>query len=198
MGPKTWAEGPSGARRRGQASPAGSCPRSSGHQAPARSITPPQSQDEPRAGGCGIRVACMSQGLRMVHLRTVPDAWQAQVLAARLGSEGIVTHLEGNLAGPYPFGAVSVLVEAGQADLAAELLLADEVEAAFAGPRGREPVGRPDGEVSPEELLAFSSDEPADARAHLKPWAKRRRRALAAVAALALAGGPLLAHFIGQ
>ncbi len=77
----------------------------------------------------------MSQGLRMVHLRTVPDAWQARVLAARLGSEGIVTHLQGGWAGPYPFGAVSVLVESGQADLAAELLLADEVEAAFAGQR---------------------------------------------------------------
>ncbi len=77
----------------------------------------------------------MSQGLRMVHLRTVPDAWQAKVLAARLGSEGIVTHLQGGVAGPYPFGAVSVLVEAGQADLAAELLLADEVEAAFASQR---------------------------------------------------------------
>ncbi len=78
----------------------------------------------------------MSQGLRMVHLRTVPDALHAKVLAARLGSEGIVTHLQGGVAGPYPFGAVSVRVEAEQADLAAELLLADEVEAAFASHAG--------------------------------------------------------------
>jgi hypothetical protein len=75
----------------------------------------------------------MSQGLRMVHLRTVPDAWHARVLAARLGCEGIVTHLQGNLSGPYPFGTVSVLVEAEQAELAAALLLADEVEASFPG-----------------------------------------------------------------
>src|ERR1700733_14950843 len=74
----------------------------------------------------------MNEGLRMVHLRTVPDAWHAKVLAARLGCEGIITQLKGNVSGPYPFGAVSVLVEAGQAELAAELLLADEVEAAFA------------------------------------------------------------------
>ena len=73
----------------------------------------------------------MSQGLRMVHLRTVPDGWHAKVLAARLGCEGIVTHLQGNVSGPYPFGAVSVLVEEDQAELAAALLLADEVEAAF-------------------------------------------------------------------
>ena len=57
------------------------------------------------------RVIAMSQGLRMVHLRTVPDGWHAKVLAARLGCEGIVTHLQGNVSGPYPFGAVSVLVE---------------------------------------------------------------------------------------
>jgi hypothetical protein len=75
----------------------------------------------------------MGEGLRMVHLRTVPDAWHAKVLAARLGSEGIVTQLRGSVSGPYPFGAVSVLVEEAQAELAAELLLADEVEAAFAG-----------------------------------------------------------------
>ena len=82
----------------------------------------------------------MSQGLRMVHLRTVPDAWHARVLAARLGCEGIITHLQGNLSGPYPFGAVSVLVEAEQAELAAALLLADEVEASFPN-HDREPAG---------------------------------------------------------
>lgn len=114
----------------------------------------------------------MSQGLRMVHLRTVPDAWHAKVLAARLGCEGIVTQLQGPLSGPYPFGAVSVLVEAEQAELAADLLLADEVEAAFSGP---------------------DEEDEADA----KRRASRRRRAVAAGAALVLAGGPLLAHFLG-
>ena len=58
----------------------------------------------------------------MIHLRTVPDGWHAKVLAARLGCEGIVTHLQGNVSGPYPFGAVSVLVEEEQAELAAALL----------------------------------------------------------------------------
>src|ERR1700683_2563936 len=76
----------------------------------------------------------MAQGLRMVHLRTVPDSWHAKVLAARLGCEGIVTQLRGRSSGPSPLGWVAVLVEADQAELAAELLLADEVEAAFQWP----------------------------------------------------------------
>jgi hypothetical protein len=148
----------------------------------------------------------------MVHLRTVPDAWQARVLAARLGSEGIVTHLQGGWAGPYPFGAVSVLVEAGQAELAAELLLADEVEAAFAGQRWVG-VGRAgysegaseadldaDADAGAEDnpALAYVGDDLTDAPLPAKRWAVRRRRAIAAIAALLVAGAPMLAHFVGQ
>ena len=147
----------------------------------------------------------MSQGLRMVHLRTVPDAWQARVLVARLGSEGIVTHLQGGWAGPYPFGAVSVLVEAGQAELAADLLLADEVVAAFAGPRwvGVGPAGYSEGGsdagVNAEDnaTLAYLGDDLADTPLPAKRWAVRRRRAIAAIAALLVAGAPMLAHFMG-
>jgi hypothetical protein len=109
----------------------------------------------------------------MVHLRTVSSPWEASVLAARLGSEGIVTQLRGNLWGPYPFGAVTVLVEEAQASLAAELLLVDEVEAAFMpAPEAALP---PEGACSPR-------------------W--RYRRLLAAAAALVVAGAPLLAHFV--
>lgn len=67
----------------------------------------------------------------MVHLLTVSSAFQARVLAARLGSEGIVTQLRGAVGGPYPVGDVVVFVDEGDADLARQLLLADEVEAAF-------------------------------------------------------------------
>jgi len=69
---------------------------------------------------------------RMVHVRTVPTSFHARVIAARLGSDGIVTQLRGNVGGPYPFGEVSIWVGEGDADEAAELLLADEVEAALA------------------------------------------------------------------
>ena len=144
----------------------------------------------------------MSQGLRMVHLRTVPDAWQAKVIAARLGSEGILTHLQGGVAGPYPFGVVSVLVEAEQADLAAALLLADEVESAFAGHRlamaGPNAAG--DFEFGADDIFGFPEDDLDDPHpgATGKPCASWRRRALAAAAAVVVAGAPLLAHLIGQ
>ena len=53
------------------------------------------------------------------------------MLAARLGSEGIVTQLRGAIDTPYPAGEVEVLVDASDLDAARELLLVDEVEAAF-------------------------------------------------------------------
>jgi hypothetical protein len=170
----------------------------------------------------------MSEGLRMVHLRTVPDAWHAKVLAARLGAEGIVTHLQGAVAGPYPFGSVSVHVEEAQAELAADLLLADEVESAFnqhavpmAGARlgfddsGRDdifarslgdearPRPRDDLELTFEpgddvDLRVFGQlDHGPDHNSHHR-LASRKTRALAAFAALVVAGAPVLAHFVGQ
>jgi hypothetical protein len=80
----------------------------------------------------------------MVHLLTVGSAFQARVLVARLGSEGIVTSLRGALDGPYPLGDVGVFVDADDIELARQLLLADEVEAAFV--EGR--AGRRDGRAA--------------------------------------------------
>jgi Putative prokaryotic signal transducing protein len=67
----------------------------------------------------------------MVHVRTVPTAFHARVIQARLGADGIPAQLRGNFGGPYPFGAVSVWVGEDDAADAGDLLLADEVEAAF-------------------------------------------------------------------
>lgn len=165
----------------------------------------------------------MGEGFKMVHLRTVPDAWHAKVLAARLGSEGILTHLSGPVSGPYPFGAVSVHVEAGQAELAAELLLADEVESAFAqhevalgagtygfddilpssGRRTEHRYDEPQVVLGPDDALdltvleAWGQDDEAEPHPKHRPIS-RRRRVLAAFAALVVAGTPLLAHFTGQ
>ncbi len=77
----------------------------------------------------------------MVHLLTVAGAFQARVIAARLGSEGIVTSLRGAVDGPYPFGDVRVFVDENDMELARQLLLADEVEEAF---------GDVDDEVDPD------------------------------------------------
>jgi hypothetical protein len=159
----------------------------------------------------------MSEGLRMVHLRTVHDAWHAKVLAARLGCEGIVTQLRGNLSGPYPFGAVSVLVEADQAELAAALLLMDEVESAFSGHERRALEGAGLDRATPDRAapgcgaLASACEATADdifgscsysceldpSLHRGRPWS-RWQRALAATAAVVVAGAPLLAHFVGQ
>jgi hypothetical protein len=68
---------------------------------------------------------------RMVLLRTVPSSFHARVLAARLGADGIVTQLRGPGEGPYPMGDVRVYVRDEDLEVARELLLADEVEAAF-------------------------------------------------------------------
>ena len=69
----------------------------------------------------------------MVRLLTVSQAFHARVVAARLGSEGVVTELRGSLDGPYPVGEVHVFVGEDDLDTAREILLADEVEDALGG-----------------------------------------------------------------
>jgi hypothetical protein len=67
----------------------------------------------------------------MVPVLRAEGTFHARVVAARLGSEGIVTQLRGNVDGPYPMGSVEVLVTADDLEAARELLLADEVESSF-------------------------------------------------------------------
>ena len=71
--------------------------------------------------------------LEMVPVASASDAFEAKVIAARLGSEGIVWELRGHVEGVYPtIGLIEVLVAAADAGLARELLLVEEVESAFA------------------------------------------------------------------
>ena len=58
----------------------------------------------------------------MVAAVTVPSAFQARVLVARLASEGIVARTDGNDDGPYPAGPVGVLVEESRLAAALEVL----------------------------------------------------------------------------
>ena len=67
----------------------------------------------------------------MVRLATVRTTFHARVIAARLGAEGIVTDLRGNVDGIYPMGDVHVFVSEEDLPPAQELLMADEVESAF-------------------------------------------------------------------
>ena len=68
--------------------------------------------------------------LQMVPLVSELSTFEAQLLAARLGAEGIVWELRGG-SSVYPVGWVDVLVESDDLEAAREMLLSDEVEAAF-------------------------------------------------------------------
>jgi hypothetical protein len=70
----------------------------------------------------------------MVRLATVRSTFHARVIAARLGAEGIMVQLRGNVDSVYPMGDTHVYVEADALDTAREVLLVDEVEAAFDEP----------------------------------------------------------------
>jgi len=79
----------------------------------------------------------------MVHLVSVNDSFHARVIAARLGSDGILAELRGAVDGPYPVrGEVRVYVSAEDLPVARELLLADEVEAVFEDGPESEPAPR--------------------------------------------------------
>jgi hypothetical protein len=68
----------------------------------------------------------------MVPLTIVGSSFEARVLMARLGADGILTQSRGGGDGTYPLpGPVQVLVIKDQADEARELLMADQVEAVF-------------------------------------------------------------------
>ena len=73
----------------------------------------------------------------MVPVRKVSDQFEARVVAARLGAEGIVTQLRGGgIEGPYPLTVgegcyVDVYVPADEIDDARYVMLADEVDAVF-------------------------------------------------------------------
>ena len=74
----------------------------------------------------------------MVRLTTCGDSFEARLLAARLGSEGIVWSLRGGQDGPFAVGNVEVLVEERDLDSARELLAMDDFDRPIA-PEGAEP-----------------------------------------------------------
>ena len=63
----------------------------------------------------------------MVRLATVRSTFHARVIAARLGAEGIMVQLRGNVDGVYPMGDTHVYVEADALDTAREVLQVVEV-----------------------------------------------------------------------
>jgi hypothetical protein len=81
----------------------------------------------------------MDTPVRMASLTWVAGAFRAQVLAARLESEGIDAQLRGALASPYgltmgEMARVDVFVPEDQLEDAKYVLLVDEVEATLDAP----------------------------------------------------------------
>jgi hypothetical protein len=64
----------------------------------------------------------------------VGTSFHARVIAARLGTEGIVTDLRGNVDGFYPVGVVHVYVDREDLAEAQEILMVDDIESAFDEP----------------------------------------------------------------
>jgi hypothetical protein len=73
----------------------------------------------------------------------VGTSFHARVIAARLGSEGIVTDLRGNVDGLYPVGDVHVYVDQEDLAEAREILMVDDIESAFDEPDELADAGAP-------------------------------------------------------
>jgi hypothetical protein len=81
----------------------------------------------------------MDGPMRMTPLTWVAGAFRAEVLAARLRSEGIDAQLQGALSSPYgltvgDMARIDVFVPEDQLDDAKYVLLADEVDATLTAP----------------------------------------------------------------
>ncbi len=68
----------------------------------------------------------------MVRLMSVSGIFHGRVVTARLGADGILSELRGDVGGTYPLGGeIQVFVEADQAEAARHILLADAAAAAL-------------------------------------------------------------------
>lgn len=62
----------------------------------------------------------------MVLVATASGPFEAKLIAARLGADGIVWELRGGADGIYPMGAIDVLVAEEDADVARALLAPED------------------------------------------------------------------------
>ena len=93
--------------------------------------------------------------VQMVRLLSTRDSFEAKLIAARLGSDGVLCQLRGGVDGMYPVGVVHVYVEEDAVELARALVAEEAAEAggfeadadgegddAGADGRGRAPLAR--------------------------------------------------------
>lgn len=85
-------------------------------------------------------------GLHLVPVATGLSDFEAKLLAAQLGAEGILWQTRGIVDSIYPFGGIDVLVPAAQADEARQVVVClGERVSADAGPSGGPGGGDPPG-----------------------------------------------------
>jgi len=124
----------------------------------------------------------------MVLLTSVQGPFHARVVVARLGAEGILTELRPPVDGPYPvYRPVDVYVSEEEADVARELLLADEVEDALSA-------------VGDDGAWPSALDERSEEDDETREWAQRRthwaRHAWIVVAALVVLASLSVARLV--
>jgi hypothetical protein len=86
--------------------------------------------------------------VHMVRLLSTRDSFEAKLIAARLGSDGVLCQLRGGVDGMYPVGVVHVYVEEDAVELARALVAEEAAEGGLdAGADADEPgadrTGRP-------------------------------------------------------
>ena len=123
--------------------------------------------DAQRRGG-GRSITVMEGRVRMAPLTWVAGAFRAQVLAARLESEGIDAQLRGSLDGAYgltvgDMARVDVYVPEDQLVDARYVLLADEVDATLAAPTDWGDAGA-ETRVAPPAVVALGRGRAARRR----------------------------------
>ncbi|MCC5951256.1 MAG: hypothetical protein JJU45_04090 [Acidimicrobiia bacterium] len=118
------------------------------------------------------------RAVHMVPLVQVATPFEARLLAARLGAEGFLWELRGAVDGPYPLGAVTVLVEDHDVESATELLGTDgDALDLFDGTEPAAFAGENDAELGSDVVVMAATTATT-----------RRRRLLLAGAALGGAG----------
>lgn len=64
----------------------------------------------------------------MVRLLSTRDPFEAKLVAARLGAEGVLCEVRGGLDGPYPIGPVHLYVPDDELEAAREVLALDALD----------------------------------------------------------------------
>ena len=111
--------------------------------------------------------------VRMLPVATVAGGFEAKIVVARLGAEGVLCQTRGDSDSVYPFSRVEILVPEDELDLARELLdapPADDDDWALAFPASEASYG----------------DEALVAGDHAFAFVHRRSTALALLAVVAL------------